>query len=111
MNQTKLVRRLALPVRDFAAGLSLFLLVAASSAGVAPTSGAGWIATSAQAHFVKVDNMDGMIGAILAVPAVAGPNGLMATLCLALAFASLFALNLWFARHVKRVHATYRRRR
>lgn len=87
--------RLARPVRDFLTGLLIFCVLA--GAGVLQPTGA-WLTTSAQAE----------VATLAVAPAAASPHDVMTLICLALSFASLFTLNLWFARHVRQAHAAYR---
>lgn len=87
--------RLARPVRDFLTGLLIFAVLA--GAGVLQPTGA-WLTTSAQAE----------VATLASAPLAASPHDVVTLICLALSFASLFTLNLWFARHVRQAHATYR---
>ena len=105
--QAKSGRRLARPVRDFVTGLLLFCALAGPGV-VQPTMSGAWIATSAQAHIHVSDQMISVSG-LLSGPIVTSPHGVMTLMSLALAFASLFSLNLWLVRHVRKVYATYRR--
>ncbi len=91
-------RRLARPVRDFLTGLLIFCVLA--GAGVLQPTGA-WLTTSAQAE----------VATLTSARLAASPHEVITLICLALSFASLFTLNLWFARHVRQAHATYRGRR
>ncbi len=126
MNHTKRVRRMARPVRDFLAGLALFTVVAGTGVVDQAPVGAGWIATAAQAGRLETQTVDPSLEPFLVeAPAVqaGGSQGtgaqfraserqqqVLILISLALAFATVFALNLWFARHVRRARATYRRR-
>lgn len=119
MTKAKLKRRFSRPVRDFALGLTVF-------AGSSLSSATEWmqltglICGSAHARRVEVEPMPAGAGlgdqTFDALSAMPGPSlgsleHMSLFLTLALAFAAVFALNLWFARHVKRVHASYRKRR
>jgi hypothetical protein len=116
LNQTKLARRMARPIRDFLLGLLLFAVVAGSGIVDMTPASHGWLTSAAHASRLEIfEPADAMMQAVAAVEAPAAPGLRIAQistlLSLALAFASLFAANLWFARHVQRAHATYRRRR
>lgn len=113
MTSTKFKRRFSRPVRDFALGLTVF---AASSlaCGTNWMEKSGVLSGAAQAgRFEEQVNGEQVFGAVTAMPgAVLGSLEHMSVfLSLALGFAGIFALNLWFARHVHRVHATHRRGR
>lgn len=111
MNRSKLMRRMAPAARDFLTGLLLFAGVAMSGLIDTAERGSGWLTTSAHARLFELEMLDGIVEAASIAPvAAAQPQGL-AMAVLALAFASLFAVNLWFARHIRRAHASYRRRK
>ena len=50
MTRAKLARRVALPIRDFLAGLALFGLIAASGLIDPAPAGTGWISSAAHAR-------------------------------------------------------------
>lgn len=107
--------RLARPVRDFLLGLTLFTVVAVTCLAGAPDCG-GLISNPAQARLFEVEPVaeDLAVAFALSQAGAASMPSLaqqfMALSSLALAFASVFALNLWFARQLRRVHAVERRR-
>jgi hypothetical protein len=115
----KLSRRLSRPVRDFAAGLALFSGIAASGWAERLPNGADWIAGAAHANRLTAEVPTGMGLTDPGFPAyvihlvAAGPGTdsrqLIALISLALAFSTLVAVNIWFARHVRRLHAVGRR--
>lgn len=102
--------RLARPVRDFLAGFVAFGVLAGPGV-LCPEKSCAVISSSAHAQISAADQLNGLVSGVLAGPAAAGPHGLVTLISLSLAFASLVALNLWIARHVRWVHATYRRGR
>ena len=108
-------RRLARPVRDFLLGLTLFTVVAVTCLAGAPDCG-GLISNPAQARLFEVEPVaeDLAVAFALSQAGAASMPSLsqqfMALSSLALAFASVFAFNLWFARQLRRVHAVERRR-
>ncbi len=115
MTTAKLKRRFSRPVRDFALGLTVF-------AGSSLACGTNWIENTgvlsgaAQAGRFEEDAISigaQVSGAVIAMPGpvLGSPEHMSMFLSLALGFAGVFALNLWFARHVQRVHASYRRDR
>jgi hypothetical protein len=103
-------RRVPRGLRDFLLGLTLFAVVA--MAGLAGEPGGGGIFTNpAQARFLVEEPA---VGAWVSAGSVTlrPPGQQLADLAsLALAFAAVFAFNLWFARHLRRVHAGDTRRR
>lgn len=103
-------RRVARPLRDFATGFVLFCLLAGPGI-LGPESVGAVLSMSAQAQIHLAEQMDEATMGVVATVAAGSPHGLITLFSLALAFASLFTLNLWIARHVRQVHATYRRRR
>ncbi len=109
MTRSKFARRMARPVGDFLFGLGLFGAVVLPSLLEASRSGGGWLASSAHAHLFEIQMMDRMFEMAAIAPVSAGQPGVLAVICMAMAFASLFSLNLWFARHVRKAHASYRR--
>ncbi len=108
----KLVKRISRPVRDFLTGLGLFGFVTTASA-------TGWlhwtgICSNAQAGRLEDDPALFVASGMKAVTAGASAGSfeqISTLLSLGLAFAAVFALNLWFARHVQRVHASSRRKK
>ena len=108
--QAKCGRRMARPIRDFVTGFVLFCMVA-GPAVLCPESFRAVLSTSAQAQIHVLDQLDVSSTGFSAGAVAGSPHGLMTLLTLGLAFASLVTLNLWIARHVRQVHATYRRRR
>ena len=108
-------RRLPRSFRDFLLGLTLFIVVAITGLAGAPT-GSGFISNAAHAQYYEIATATKeMASAFGAGHARLGGDAfrqqLLVLSSLALAFAGIFALNLWFARHLRRVHATDRRRR
>ena len=116
MNPKKLKRRMIRPMRDFLAGLMMFTAVALSGVIDVPPAGTSWISSSAHARMLVADAPDPALEQFL-VPAprieliASRQQHLLALLSLALAFSTLFAANMWFARHLRHAHAAYRRRR
>lgn len=110
MMQHKLARRFARPARDFMFGMVLFLAIAVSGV-VRTSSSSGLIASSAYAGLLEEEPAaQPQFGAERQVVAPLDMRQqAMALASLALAFSTLFAMNLWFARHLRRVHATQRR--
>ena len=117
MSQYNLARRLARPIRDFLAGLAVFCAIAVSGMDGTAPAGTGWISSAAHARILELDAaVDPSLAPFLAqstgldFPA-GGIHQLLALASLAAAFATLVAFNLWFARHLRQVHASYRRQR
>ena len=118
MNPKKLKRRMARPIRDFLAGLLIFTAVALSGMIELPTSATSWISSAAHARLLEAQAPDAGLRQFL-VPATGieltnnnqQQQQLQVLISLALAFSTLFAMNLWFARHLRHAHAAYRRRR
>ncbi len=110
----KFGRRLARPLRDFLLGLTLFAVVAVTGLAGAPDC-SGLISNPAQARMFEIEPVAEDLAAAFAmgngVVMQSVSQQFMALFSLALAFASVFAFNLWFARQLKRVHAVERRRR
>jgi hypothetical protein len=52
--------------------------------------------------------MDRMIELVVFAPVPAAGPSVLAVVCMGVAFASMFSLNLWFARHVRAAHASYK---
>lgn len=108
MKTSKWVRRFAKTVRDFALGLGLFAAVSLPGAF-------SLFSTAAHARRFEEEPLPLVQLATPPVEASKLATGLSPThhmmvfVTLAVAFATLFALNLWFARHVRRVHASSRR--
>lgn len=118
MMHHKLARRMSRPVRDVAMGLVVFSAIVLS--GVIGTSNPGsLIASSAHAGLLEEEPVpDVQLGAdrqLVALHGIQRPiqqharQDAMALTSLALAFSLLFALNLWFARHLRQLHARNRR--
>ncbi len=107
--------RFARPVRDFLLGLTLFTVVAVTCLAGAPDC-SGLISNPAQARMFEVEPVAEDLAFAYALShanAASMPSvsqQLMALTSLALAFASVFAFNLWFARQLRRVSAIERRR-
>ncbi len=118
MTRPKLVRRMARPARDFALGLLLFCAFAVS--GFADMTGptlqfagsahAGWFDELPITATAEIQRAVGMAGARLE-PAAGALRQALAVMSLACAFALTVAVNLWFARHLRRAHAVYGRKR
>lgn len=109
-------RRLLRTARDFLLGLALFAVVAMT--GIAGTPGSsGFLSNSAHARYFEIEPvsptaaMVGAVGQSKGAEARALRQHLLAVSSLALAFATAFAFNIWLARHLRRVHASDRRRR
>lgn len=111
MTRAKLSRRLARPFRDFLAGLLAFGGVTVSGLIAMPESGAGWLASSAHAGRVAPHTLEGIMEVARTIPAGGQQHQVLSLICLGLAFASMLALNLWFARHLRRAYVVSRRRR
>lgn len=115
MTRAKLTRRIARPLRDFLGGLVLFGTLIAPGLMGPPQTGTGWLSNAAHARYDILDPAYDIIEATMMAPIppewVSFQPQLAAMLSLAAAFAALFAFNMWFLRHVKRVHASNRRRR
>lgn len=118
MSQGKLARRLRRPIRDFLFGLALFCAIAAS--GVADRSHrGGLLAGAAHAGWLEelVEAPTGPDARAVQTAAsgpwssASVPHQVMIVISLATAFGLVFAVNLWFARHLRRAHAVYRRDR
>ena len=113
---TKFGRRLARPVRDFLLGLTLFAVVAVTGLAGAPDC-SGLISNPAQARMFEIEPVAEDLAFAYAMSQANAASmqsvaqQFMALFSLALAFASVFAFNLWFARQLERVHAVERRRR
>lgn len=102
MNQIKLSRRTRRLIRDFALGLALFVALAMS--GLIELGGfMNWIAATAHAG-LQPEPEGPVMQSLLATAQVGVHLQVMALFSMALAFASLFALNLWFAKHTQRLH-------
>jgi len=100
--------RLSRPVRDFLTAFIAFGILA-GPAVLCPESSCAVISSAAHAQIQAADQVNGVVSGMLAGPVAGGTHGLVTLITLSLAFASLVTLNLWIARHVRRVHATYRR--
>ena len=108
MKTTKLARRWSRPARDFLAGLAVFAVIAAVA--MIDNVGPGqFFASSAHARLLEYPQA---VPAELAIPGLGASTELetgaavpvrrMASVAtLALAFAGMFALNLWFARQLR----------
>ena len=117
MKPKKLARRMAKPIRDFLAGLLIFTAVALSGMIELPTSATSWISSAAHARLLEAQAPDAGLEQFL-VPATGieltnnnQQQQVQVLISLALAFSTLFAMNLWFARHLRLAHAASRRRR
>lgn len=104
-------RRLGRPVRDFLLGLALFVATAASGVIETMPSGTGWFASAAHARLFELAPSDVVLEAMLSGPVSWGGPQMLALASMAAAFASVFTLNMWLARHLRQAHASYRRRR
>ena len=106
MSISKFVRRYYKASRDFALGLSLFSLVAlpgvVSNCSIFTTAHAKRY-EGEQLPLVALPTPD--VTAALPQAVVSGWSQMTVFVTLAIAFASIFAVNLWFARHVRRVHS------
>lgn len=115
MTLPKISRSVAQVAGDFLAGLVLFAALVAPGLAGSPEPGTGWLSNAAHARYDLLDPTFDIIDAGMAVPVppewITFQPQVAALMSLALAFATLFAVNLWFARHVRRAHAAYRRRR
>ena len=102
MTTAKHARRITRLARDFLLGLGLF--AAAALSGIAGGS-SGNLVDSANARLFDASSN------IIAETASGGMSlhHVEALVSFALVFASMFALNLWFVRHLRRVHAAPRR--
>jgi hypothetical protein len=109
MTRSKFSRRMARPFGDFLVGLCLFGALALPVGLEASQPGGGWLATSAHARHLELELMDRMIEMVTVAPVPAAGPSLLAVVCMGVAFASLFSMNLWFARHVRAAHASYQR--
>jgi hypothetical protein len=111
MSRTIISRRVARPVADFLVGLLLFGAFLLPAWMEASKAGGSRLAGAAHARLLEFGLRDHMIG-LAAIAAVPAPEpSVVAVVCVGMAFASLFAVNLWFARHVRAAHAAYRRGR
>ena len=109
MINRKIARRFGRPARDVLTGLALFTLVCLSSVADrgAPTS---LFAGSAHARFLEMQPADGLDQVVYGeAPSTPPHRQAAAMITLALAFSTLFATNLWFYRHLRRVSASRRR--
>jgi len=114
MNHHKLARRMVRPLRDFLIGLALFSGVALSGVLDVCQGGVcqgGLFASSAHARMFTPEPKSDPGDRSSIEPTSPAGQPTLALASLAVAFATLTALNLWFARHICRVHASYRRRR
>lgn len=115
MIRSKLSRRVARPIRDFLGGLVLFAALIGPGLAPTPHAGMGWLSNAAHARYDIVDPTYEIIEAAAAIPLppewMSFQPQMAAVLSLAAAFAAMVALNMWFVRHVRRAHASYRRRR
>lgn len=106
MNSRRALPRVSRVVRDFLLGALLFAVIAAHLAGFDTTG------LSAHAAELPWPPEFATLDAVPPVSLAAGGTvHIPALVTLGLACASLFALNLWFARHVRRVHVSSRRAR
>lgn len=99
-----LSRRVPRGLRDFLLGLTLFAVVAMAGLAGEP-GGGGFFTNPAQARFLIEE--PAAMGWVSAGSVTLRPPGhqLADLASLALAFATVFAFNLWLARHLRRVHA------
>lgn len=97
------------PLRDFATGLALFVVLALPGFGLCSGGAAGFLGESALAHY-EVREVEGILEAVLQVSASPQFAGAMNFASLAFAFASLFTLNVWLLRHVRHMHVTSQRK-
>ena len=110
------IRRFAKPFRDFVTGLMLFAVFGLSGFADRAPADSGWITGTAHARYLSAEPpADARLEPYLVRQVVADPQPgsqqqIMALLSLAIAFSTVFAFNLWLARHVRRAHAYYRRR-
>lgn len=118
MMPMKRSRRAARALRDFLAGLVLFVTIAAAGVGERTPAGTSWLAGAAHAQrLIEIEApadpslQPFLVSSVRAAPMADGRRQLPALVSLAVAFSMLIALNMWFARHVRRVHAAARRRR
>jgi hypothetical protein len=108
-------RRMPRALRDFVLGLTLFTVVAMTGLAGAP-DGSGLLSNPAHARFYEIEPTGPELAAGYALR-VASPSQrsveqqVLAVSSLALAFAAVFAFNLWLVRHLRQVHAWDRRRR
>lgn len=117
MSKARLTRRLVRPVADFALGLALFGALVASGVVDWSTPG-GLIAGSAHAGWLEeipkaiagIERAVELAGTRIE-PAASTLHHWLTVMSLALAFASMFAVNMWFIRHLRRVRTGSRSRR
>lgn len=102
MKRSKLKRRLMRPFRDFMLGLGLFAAVAAP--GVAGhLCPSGPFGGEVHAGLFRAGHAEGL-------PLSDPSQHLMLLIILGIVSASLFALNMWFIRHLRRAYRRPRRR-
>jgi hypothetical protein len=106
MSRSKLARKLAVPMRDFMLGLGIFLVLAFVCTGVSVVDGhiafdvahARFLEPAGTAEMVTVtDASVGQFGRELQRAVTFG--------LLAMTFALMFAVNVWFVRHVRRAYS------
>ena len=113
MARDKLLRRLRQPFRDFTLSLGVFAALAASGVcergaqhGLfAHSAHAGW---ESQLPLEALGQLDGPLN-VLAPDR--GSEHMVAMFIVAVVLSGLLAFNLWFARHLRQVAVSYRRRR
>lgn len=112
MPHAKVIRRFGRPFRDFSVALGAFTAVTVLSVFDSAQQ-AGVFGGPAHAYRF-VDDGSSASGLIAAHPAVSSSPGMVEHVAvlasLALALAGILTLNLWFARHVRRVNAAERKR-
>lgn len=112
MARDRLLRRLRQPFRDFILGLGVCAAVAAS--GIFERGTPQWLfAHSAHAGWESQLPVDALFQLDIPLAALApdhGPDQLVPMLIAAVVLSGMLAFNLWFARHLRQVAVSYRRR-
>jgi hypothetical protein len=110
MPELRLPRRLSLALRDFATAALVFLAVAVCASGWPTAQSGAWLTSPAQARlFELAPDAEGVLEAVLSQPVLLPHPAGLEMLSLAMAFGAVFAFNMWLARHIRLVHATYAR--
>ena len=108
MNSSKLARRWARPARDFLLGLGIYGAVAVS--GLVHAGGSTEIFGSAAHARLFEQPPEFAVESAANAPSVseimtlAASSDMVTPVMLAVACATLFSLNMWFARHLRQLH-------
>jgi hypothetical protein len=115
MTIRKLARRWKRPARDFALGLGLYAVFALS--GITELVSSGHLfGSSAQAQLLEASELEAVKAFTadwsttvqsLAASVELRQRAMITSAMFAFAFASMFALNMWFGRHLRFVHLAH----